>query len=321
VASKNCKVFSHARDPNQTSVATIFRRMFKHTQGQPETLVSVILLMGLPGAGKSSFAKTLWRLGYTVINPETMEDDSGNNFKCREIILSVHAQNYSKRRPTLLVVDQTNMSSQVRWKWLEAIHRLEDGSYCACLHKNVACVYLDTVSKEVCADRAFNRTDHPTIRPERDSAYSLASVQAIVDGFQEWIALVNRLKKMVREDSSCIDGAMLEVVDRIWMKGGDLPSCITDLKIGGAEWTQTDRTLGWLGWTWQNVSLAKIGLEGQESIKLWANDSWPAELPRVGDGFKSAKFKFVWHLESPEALDAWKYHFRIALHDSLALQG
>ena len=91
-------------DANSEVVYT--QRMLRYTEGHLESLISVILLMGLPGAGKSSFVRQL-STSYTVINLESM------GYDYMDTIHSVHAESYSQGRFTLLVIDQTNMNSAV----------------------------------------------------------------------------------------------------------------------------------------------------------------------------------------------------------------
>ncbi|MCO5613655.1 hypothetical protein L7F22_067933 [Adiantum nelumboides] len=115
--------------------------------GSLDKNVSLIVCCGLPGSGKSHFAKLLQDgLDFAVIS----QDDVGGKEAC-----FAEMGNAVKARKKI-VVDRCNPTAQSRREFLTMAWR----------PKSALCVYFhyDTA---LCVQRADNRTNHPTIRQGR----------------------------------------------------------------------------------------------------------------------------------------------------------
>lgn len=115
--------------------------------GSLDKNVSLIICCGLPGSGKSHFAKLLQNgLGFAVIS----QDDAGGKEAC---FAEMGAAVKAKRK---IAVDRCNPTPESRSEFLTMAWRPE----------NALCVYFhyDTA---LCVKRADSRTNHPTIRQGR----------------------------------------------------------------------------------------------------------------------------------------------------------
>eukprot|EP01130_Rhizamoeba_saxonica_P016256 TRINITY_DN747_c0_g1_i1.p1 TRINITY_DN747_c0_g1~~TRINITY_DN747_c0_g1_i1.p1 ORF type:complete len:738 (+),score=178.47 TRINITY_DN747_c0_g1_i1:260-2215(+) len=118
----------------------------------------MIVMMGVPGSGKSTIANTLVPSGWVRVN----QDELGNRRKCE-----------SRTRQALqngrsVVIDRCNIDIDQRSVWLKMARDMGVG--------NIWCFVLD-IPAEVCKSRISVRKDHPTI-PEGDFGHS------IIDKFQ-----------------------------------------------------------------------------------------------------------------------------------------
>lgn len=111
---------------------------------QTETKMTVTILVGLPGSGKSTAAKQLETFGTRVINQDLL----GNRTKCLQ-----EAEKWLKFGASV-VIDRTNVSVKQRAYWIELAKQYK---------ADVKCVFLVTDVEE-CVRRVTNRTDHPTIQ-------------------------------------------------------------------------------------------------------------------------------------------------------------
>jgi predicted kinase len=105
----------------------------------------VVVLVGLPGSGKSTVAERLVEKGYTRVN----QDDLGSRNKCKGIM--VEAIKAGKK----VIIDRVNFDRQQRQSWIDLAHKLGV--------VNVRCVWLK-VDKDTCKTRVANRVNHPTIK-------------------------------------------------------------------------------------------------------------------------------------------------------------
>jgi predicted kinase len=105
----------------------------------------VVVLVGLPGSGKSTVAERLVEKGYTRVN----QDDLGSRNKYKGIM--VEAIKAGKK----VIIDRVNFDRQQRQSWIDLAHKLGV--------VNVRCVWLK-VDKDTCKTRVANRVNHPTIK-------------------------------------------------------------------------------------------------------------------------------------------------------------
>lgn len=113
---------------------------------QPEQALSrpfVLLLVGLPGSGKSTFAETLcrilpWKFGY--VNQDILKNRRACLTKAHEFL----------QDGLCPVIDRCNISVAQRKRF--------------CLTDDVHVVYFD-VPYDICLKRCQRRTDHPTVAP------------------------------------------------------------------------------------------------------------------------------------------------------------
>ncbi|OZJ03627.1 hypothetical protein BZG36_03732 [Bifiguratus adelaidae] len=112
----------------------------------PHTRQTLILLVGLPGSGKSTFANSLvaaWPHTYTRIN----QDDLGSRQVCEDTVQ--HVLSTSSACP---VIDRCNFDHRQRKTWIELAR-----------HFSVPVDALVMMADErTCRDRIMARTDHPT---------------------------------------------------------------------------------------------------------------------------------------------------------------
>ena len=131
----------------------------------------IVVLVGIPGSGKSTFSKPLEASGWKRIS----QDDSGR--KCCEDM----AGRFSKVGK--VVLDRCNVEASERQYWLDLMHNPNP--------KRCAAVYFD-FSPEECTERVRARQNHPTIRGGTKGS------ERIVKGFHE------RLEVQVRVLSETI---------------------------------------------------------------------------------------------------------------------
>jgi predicted kinase len=117
----------------------------------------LLVLVGVPGSGKSTFAKQLEPLGWVRVN----QDDLGSRNKCKELVVKSFKENKK------VVIDRCNFDVNQRKAWLD----LAKDYNC----KAVSAIVFDT-PHAVCKDRVVNRQGHPTIAPVEGS-------KAIIDKF------------------------------------------------------------------------------------------------------------------------------------------
>lgn len=160
-----------------------------------------MVMVGLPGAGKSTFSQALEISGVWV---RANQDDLGRK-GCIEVVSKVVPQ--VRQGNKKLVLDRCNITRSERKEWLDTM-----GNPGA---KEVLCVFFDFPSAD-CKQRAAARLDHPTIRsggggriiddqakllerPDKSEGFTAVEV---VRSFQEASALLRRLGVEVPEEPS-----------------------------------------------------------------------------------------------------------------------
>lgn len=116
----------------------------------------LIILVGLPGSGKSYFTKHLSDHFYVV-----SQDEIGSRSKCEEL-LGVYIKKGS------VILDRCNVEAHERYLWYNL----------AFSPKNCMCVFFD-VDPDICKNRVMNRVGHETIE------YGSKSGANIIDGFHK----------------------------------------------------------------------------------------------------------------------------------------
>lgn len=121
--------------------------------------MKVILLIGIPGSGKSTICKN-WFPKYTRIN----QDELGDRKKC------IAAMHLALQKKQDVIIDRCNMTIEQRKHWVNLA--LEYGA------EAITCIVLDVNEEEAIA-RIHDRKDHPTIQ----SSMSLEKKREIVYSF------------------------------------------------------------------------------------------------------------------------------------------
>jgi predicted kinase len=103
-----------------------------------------LIMVGLPGSGKSTLSKELERYGWIRVN----QDELGNSEECKKLIQK------SLRKNLSVVIDRCNTQTKERKMWI-----MEAQKYTA----KIFCLYLNTSADE-CKRRARDRRGHPTLR-------------------------------------------------------------------------------------------------------------------------------------------------------------
>lgn len=105
----------------------------------------VIILVALPGAGKSSF--TLLYPNHVRINQDLL----GSRSDCLSVMRILLKEGKS------VIIDRTNINKQQRKFFLDLAKEYNV--------PNIKCIYLD-VPADVCIERIKNRKDHPNLTSE-----------------------------------------------------------------------------------------------------------------------------------------------------------
>lgn len=135
--------------------------VMKYVQSGNHKDCEIIVLIGLPGSGKSTVAKILGNQGYVRIN----QDELGSRNACKKEAAEALAANKS------IVVDRCNFNSGQRQTWIE-LAKIYQVS-------RVVAVHLD-VPAEVCIERASKRQNHPTIK---DAETAQKAVKTMISDF------------------------------------------------------------------------------------------------------------------------------------------
>ena len=135
---------SKAEDlPEPTGVMSIEGRL----PSNPE----LVILVGLPGSGKSWFSSALEKRSKGAVDIVS-QDDSGSRASCESAV--------SRRRPSKTVIlDRCNASRNERLEWLKLAN----------IGENAAIAVHFDIDASICTQRIDRRIDHPTIRPGRSN--------------------------------------------------------------------------------------------------------------------------------------------------------
>jgi len=114
----------------------------------------MLLLMGLPGAGKSTLAARLETRGWVTINQDTL----GDRKAC------VAAANRALAGGRRVVIDRCNISRIQRRVWLNVADEHSSG---------VGCIWLD-LDAAFCGERVLQRFGHSTLPAEKSSLRVIA---------------------------------------------------------------------------------------------------------------------------------------------------
>jgi atypical dual specificity phosphatase len=107
--------------------------------------IKFIMLVGLPGAGKTTFCDLFLTNGYNV---KILSQDTMGRDNCERSLSSCIKES------EITILDRTNCKKQDRKEWLK-LAQLNS--------KNCLCIYL-TTPKFICVSRVKNRNNHPTIK-------------------------------------------------------------------------------------------------------------------------------------------------------------
>jgi predicted phosphohydrolase/predicted kinase len=129
----------------------------------------MIILVGLPGSGKSTVATELEKHGFIRIN----QDDLGSRNACKKATVEAIKQNKN------VVIDRCNFDLLQRKSWLDLAKNFK--------LTNVSAVVLD-VPADVCTQRAITRENHPTIKDAETAI-------RVVNDFNEKLVLPNTEEK------------------------------------------------------------------------------------------------------------------------------
>ncbi len=107
--------------------------------------VRMVVLVGIPGSGKSFVAEQLREKGWVIVS----QDELGNRKECEKQTASALQQGRS------VIIDRTNFDKQQRSHWLRIAGN----------HRAAAtALYLD-VDIDTCKARVMSRSGHPTLKP------------------------------------------------------------------------------------------------------------------------------------------------------------
>lgn len=142
--------------------------------------MKVIILSGIPGSGKSSFAKKYPT--YTVIS----QDELGSRSEC----LKAFRQALNEQKN--IIVDRCNINRMQRLLWIKEAQKFGV--------TDINCVYFD-VNPETCVKRISERKGHKTITEQ----YSFDKCHEIVYNFvnsAETVQLEEGFKKILFIDNN-----------------------------------------------------------------------------------------------------------------------
>lgn len=124
----------------------------------------VLVLVGFPGAGKSTYCQRPELKDYVRVN----QDEMGSKDKCVAVLSAALKDGKN------VVVDRCNQDVKQRKLWIDL------ANYYGAIPR---CVYL-VVDPEVCFDRVFLRKNHPTITADLDAAKKRSIIAGFVRAFE-----------------------------------------------------------------------------------------------------------------------------------------
>jgi len=163
----------------------------QHQPRGPPPPPFMLILVGIPGSGKSTFANSLESAApqqYVRINQDTL----GNRRKCEEVTRQTLANNKCP------IIDRCNFNPSQRRYFLDIAREFNIPVYCVSLELPV----------EECVRRCESRTNHETIQPgdERqvvDKMRSMFEAPHVGEGFRnvQRVSHVNQVNELMAEYS------------------------------------------------------------------------------------------------------------------------
>ena len=143
----------------------------------PLGLPPLILLVGYPASGKSTFAQTLLE-SFPRVFTRINQDEQGRE-ACERQIGELISKNARSSRRQVVLLDRCNLQASDRKEWLALAHNT----------KKVWVLFFD-VSSEECRWRIVRRQGHPTIKQGRggriiDSLANTLEVPTLEEGFDK----------------------------------------------------------------------------------------------------------------------------------------
>ncbi|GMH97036.1 hypothetical protein TrST_g5962 [Triparma strigata] len=120
---------------------------------------SIVILIGIPGSGKSTFASSLPPSAFVTVNQDVLKTRLKCEKLCRSTLLST-----SK----IPVIDRTNITFDQRNHWYKIAH--EFSAHCFLINFEV--------DVQTCRERCYARKDHPTL----NTASAINTVTGIMNG-------------------------------------------------------------------------------------------------------------------------------------------
>jgi len=155
----------------------------------------MLLLTGLPGAGKSTLAARLAKKGWTAVNQDTL----GDRKTC------VAAARTAFKAGQLVVIDRCNISRIQRRVWLGVADEFQVG---------VGCIWLDIHAIE-CGGRVLQRFGHSTLPAE---ASSLGVIDAFAERLEHPMEAEGFVLWRVRDDYE-LQSAVTDLLDLVQRSG------------------------------------------------------------------------------------------------------
>jgi len=152
--------------------------------------LEMILMVGVSGCGKSSISQKYSKLGYVVVNQDTLKTAK----KCIAFSKAAIENNQS------LVIDNTNPSKSVRQSYIQLINDLgKTNNY------NIKCIYFD-INLDICKHNNIYRS---LINPQREIVPEIAynvfkkkfETPSLDEGFNQVITLKYALDNSLVDES------------------------------------------------------------------------------------------------------------------------